>query len=136
MKNNKSNYLFAFLICILCFTSCEKNDEPIATGSDREKFLGTWAGNSNGPGGFRVFNMTITASNSAPDQILLSNFDGVGVGNIIYATVSGNSLSLITTLVGQDRYDGTGALNNSTLSFSFTIDDGQTIESRTATATK
>jgi hypothetical protein len=136
MKNRKTKYLVLLLLCIISFSGCEKTDEPIATGTDRDKFIGNWAGNSNGPGGYRVFNMTITASNSAADQIILNNFDGVGVGNIIYATVNGNSLSFITTLVGQDRYDGTGALNNNTLSFSFTIDDGQTIENRTATATK
>ncbi|MBP9791456.1 MAG: hypothetical protein KBD57_13010, partial [Bacteroidia bacterium] len=82
------------------------------------------------------FNLTITASNSNPDQILLNNFDGVGVGSYITATVSGNSMNFESTLIGQDRYDGSGTISNNVLSFNFTIDDGQTIENRTGSATK
>ena len=136
MKNKSVKYFFAVILCTLIFTACEKTDTSGPSTTDREKFLGSWAGSSNGAGGYRTFNMTITASNSAENQILLNNFDGTGVGSIIYASVSGNSLSIISTLVGQDRYEGTGTISGSTLSFNFTIDDGQTIENRTATATK
>lgn len=137
MKNKfSSNYIFAVILCTLFIVSCEKANDTTPSSTDRDKFLGSWAGTSSGSGGNRNFNLTITASNSAPEQILLNNFDGVGVGVYIPATVSGNSLALVSTLVGQDRYDGTGTISNSTITFAFTIDDGQTIENRTGTATK
>lgn len=136
MKNSKSKFLFTVLLCTLFFTACEKTEDPISTGTDREKFLGNWSGNSTGVGGTRYFNLTITASNSNPDQVLLNNFDGVGVGSFIAATVSGNSMNFESTLIGQDRYDGSGTISNNVITFNFTIDDGQTIENRTGSATK
>ena len=136
MKTRASRYFFAVILCTLLFTACEKTEDTGPNTSDRDKFLGSWSGSSTGTGGTRNFNMTVTASNSASDQIILNNFDGVGTGNFIAANISGSSLSLVSTLVGSDRYDGTGSISGSTLSFTFTIDDGQTIENRSATATK
>ena len=136
MKTRASRYLFAVLLCTVFFTACEKTEDTGPSTTDRDKYLGSWSGSSTGSGGTRNFNMQITASNSAADQIVLNNFDGVGTGNFIYANISGNSLSIVSTLVGSDRYDGTGSISGNTLSFTFTIDDGQTIENRSATATK
>ena len=136
MKNSKSKFLFVAILCSLFFTACEKTDDPITTGTDREKFLGNWSGNSTGVGGTRYFNVTVTASNSNTTQVLLNNFDGVGVGSYIVATVSGNSMTFESTLIGQDRYDGSASISNNVLSFNFTIDDGQSIENRSGSATK
>ena len=123
MKSRASRYLFAVLLCTVFFTACEKTEDTGPSTTDRDKYLGSWSGSSTGSGGTRNFNMQ-------------NNFDGVGTGNFIYANISGNSLSIVSTLVGSDRYEGTGSISGNTLSFTFTIDDGQTIENRSATATK
>lgn len=122
------------LICSL--TACEKTDDGDITGNDREKFLGAWLGQSNGNvQGTINFNMTITASNSAPDQILIENFDGYGSGTFIPATVAGSDFSLLRTIISGDTIEGSGRYSaNNTLSFSFTVRDGQTVESRSGTA--
>jgi hypothetical protein len=116
------------------FISCEKTNPDGPSTADRDKFIGTWQGNSTGVGGSRNFNFTISISNSAADQVIFKNFDATGTNASIFATVSGSSFSFVSTLVGLDRYEGTGSLSNGTLSYNFTVDDGQTIENRTGNA--
>jgi hypothetical protein len=130
--------LSGLLGCCIAFglASCEKTDKGDVTGNDREKFLGEWRGQSTGSvQGAINFNMTVTASNSAPDQIILENFDGYGSGTFVPATVSGSDFSLVRTIVSGDTIEGTGRYNaNNTLSFSFTIRDGQSVDYRSGTA--
>jgi hypothetical protein len=125
--------LSAITLTVLLFTitGCEKTEEDPIT-DDRDKFIGTWDGQSNGPGGQRSFNLVITASNSAPDQILMDNFDG-GSG-IVYANVNGNSLAIPSQIVSGETIAGSGNFTGSTINFTFTIDDGQGVENRTAIA--
>ena len=120
--------LFGMSILIM---SCEKS-EPEVTSSDRDKYIGTWDGQSDGSGGHRNFPLIITISNSAPDQIKMENFDG---GNgIVFATVSGNSLSIPSQVVSSETIQGTGNHLGVSLSFSFTVYDGQVSENRTGIA--
>ncbi|REJ84032.1 MAG: hypothetical protein DWQ44_03920 [Bacteroidetes bacterium] len=132
-KKSYKAFTMLMLFVTALLSSCEKTEEDPNT-SDRDKFLGSWRGFSTGPGGDINFNMNISASNSAPDQILMSNFDGTGSNTFIPAVVSGNSLT-IPTFVGVDTIQGSGNYNsNNTLSFTFVVRDGQTVENRTATA--
>ncbi len=124
------------VIALLLFaTGCEKT-EPVISTADRDKFIGNWHGVSSGPGGTRNFNMTIRASNSAPDQVLMENFDGSGTGTYVNASVTGSTITIISTLISGERYEGSGTLSGTRITFSFTIDDGQTLENRTANADK
>ncbi len=135
MKIKKILLLSMILVgSILILNSCEKNNNgPDST--DRDKFLGVWKASSFGPGGDVNFNMTITASNSSPDQILMENFDALGNGTYVPADVSINSIYISSTIVHSDTIQGSGSYNsNNTLSFNYEVRDGQTVESRTATA--
>lgn len=132
----RGNIIILFLLCSTVFISCQKNNDIGIATTDRDQFLGTWYGTTTGSGGQRSFTLTITASNSASDQILLRNFDGAGSTSYIAATVSGSSFTMTSTLIGIDRYDGTGSLSSGTMSFTFSIDDLQGIENRTGTAHK
>ena len=125
----------------LTFYSCQKDDQtdpnPSTSTADRDKFLGTWSTQSNGTSGPLSFNMTITAGASSASQIKISNFDNEGTGTFVLAEVSGNSVTLTPTLIGNDNITGSGTYNsNNTLSFSYTISDGQTVDTRTASAHK
>ena len=125
-----------FLIVVLSgisilIMSCEKS-EPEVTSSDRDKYIGTWDGQSDGSGGHRNFPLIITISNSAPDQIKMENFDG-GSG-IVFATVSGNSISIPSQLVSGETILGTGSHLGNSLSFTFNVNDGQSSENRTGVA--
>ena len=120
--------LFGISILIM---SCEKS-EPEVTTSDRDKYIGTWDGQSDGSGGHRNFPLIITISNSSPDQIKMENFDG---GNgIVFATVSGNSLSIPSQVVSSETIQGTGNFSINAISFLFSVDDGQSVENRTGAA--
>ena len=139
MNTSKKILLFIVIACTAMITGCEKteDDSDISTAA-RDKFLGVWAGQSSGSQGTRNFNTTITASNSAPDQILMEDFDLSGAGTYVRAVISGSSLTIITTSISGETYDGTGTLssNGQTLTINFTVDDGQTIDNRTAIAQK
>lgn len=134
MKINKSSLLFTFILLFL-ITGCEKTEPDIIT-TDRDKYLGTWNAVSTGTGGTRNFTLVIAASNSAPEQIIMKGFDGGSSTSSLPATISGNDLSIITTLISGETIAGTGTYNNGSLNFDFTVDDGQSVENRTCTATK
>ena len=125
-----------FILSVLTFiTGCEKSETDVPT-TDRDKFIGTWLAQSVGSGGTRNFNLTIAASNSASDQVIMQNFDGGGTNTFISATISGNSLSIIRTVVSNETIEGSGNYSGGNLSFNFTVYDGQTLENRTCTAHK
>lgn len=135
MKNRIPVFLALILISSTLFlTSCDKSDDDLNV-TDRDKFLGLWKASSFGPGGDVNFNMTITASNSDPDQIIMENFDALGSGTYVDGSVTGNSIFIPTNLVHSDTIEGSGQYNNdNTLSFNYEVRDGQTVESRTAVA--
>jgi len=119
--------------------SCQKDSEnnPSTSTADLDKFLGTWITQSTGTSGTLNFTMTISAGNSSASQVKISNFDAEGTGTFVFGDVSGTSVSLNQTLIGNDTITGSGSYNsNNTLSFSYTIRDGQTVDVRTATAHK
>lgn len=127
--------LAVFFLLIIGLNACEKDSTTDPTVNDRDKYLGVWQGTSTGPNGTRNFNMNFTASNSAQEQILMSNFDGAGTNTFIAANISGNSISIVRTLVNGEYIVGSGTYNsNNTLDFSFTVDDGQSVENRSGTA--
>jgi hypothetical protein len=133
---NKNNLFAVLAFSLLLFTTgCEKTEPDINT-DDREKFIGTWNAISTGPGGTRNFTLVIVASNSAPDQIILKGFDGGSANSNLPALVNGNNLAIVTTVISGETIAGSGSYSNGTLNFDFTVDDGQTLESRTCTATK
>ena len=81
------------------------------------------------------FNMTITASNSAPDQVLFENFDDATAVAPSFLQRSADQFSFIRTIISSDTIEGSGRYNsNNTLSFSFTVRDGQTVDTRSGTA--
>ena len=135
MKNQKKIVAIIMIAFFSIFYGCEKTEPDVAT-TDRDKFIGTWIAQSLGAGGPRNFTLKITASNSAPDQVLMNNFDGGGTNTFVPANINGNTLSIIRTVVSGETIEGSGAYSGGNLSFTFTIDDGQTIENRTGTAHK
>ena len=124
------------IISAAVFNSCEKSEPEIPT-ANRDACIGQYAAESTGPGGNRNFTLTITASASASDQIKMANFDG---GNVtIFATVSGNNLTISQQSVSGETYQGEGSLSNGkNLTINFSIDDGQspTPENRVLTGIK
>jgi hypothetical protein len=116
--------------------ACEPDE--VNPSVDRSDFLGNWNCQSDGPvGGPIGFVMKITASNSSPDGIIMENFDGLGQNTFVPATVDAGTVNIPRCIVGSDTVEGYGSyLNSGELEFSYTIRDGQTVDQRTATASK
>ncbi|MFM9051196.1 MAG: hypothetical protein ACKOKF_02600 [Bacteroidota bacterium] len=121
---------------VLFINSCEPDD--VAPDVSRDDYLGGWTGQSDGPvNGTLGFQMNITASNSAANGILMDNFDGVGFGRKVIAYVDGGNVTIPLNIINGDSITGSGIYrSNGTLSFDFTVSDGQTVDQRTATATR
>jgi hypothetical protein len=129
--------ILVLIFMVASFDACQKDSENDPSVPDRDKFLGTWIAHSSGTSGELNFTMTIVAGASNANQIKISNFDAEGSGTSVLADVSGSSVSLTPTTIGQDNITGSGTYNsNNTLSFNYTINDGQTVDNRTATAHK
>jgi hypothetical protein len=135
MKSAPRIFALVLIIIAFSFNACEKS-EPDVPVSDREKFLGTYTAESDGPvSGPRNFNLVISASVSAPDQIKMVNFDDSN-GTTVFASVSGSSLSISSQTISNDTYQGTGSISGNTLTINFTVDDGQTVEHRVLSGQK
>ena len=120
---------------LLMLNACEKS-ETGPNSTDREKILGIWKMTSTGSvGGTINSNINITASVSAPDQVLIENFDGEGSGTYVIASIDGSSIFISQNIIASDTIQGQGAYHaDNTLSFTFSVKDGQTTDNRTATA--
>ena len=120
----------------LTINACEPDD--VAPDVSRNDYLGAWTGQSDGPvNGPLGFQMNITASNSSSDGILMENFDAVGAGRKVVAYVDGGNITIPLNIINGDSIIGSGTYrSNGSLSFSFTVSDGQTVDERTATATR
>jgi hypothetical protein len=135
MKINNKRLVALFFVVAVAIVSCQKNDNTTPSASDRDKFIGTWHVTANGSkSGLQYWDMTISASNSAPEQMLIGNFDALN-GTTAYASVSGNNFSVSTQMIGNETVSGSGSYNNGNLSFKYTAIDSQT-DSVTATAKK
>jgi len=135
---NLIKVLIVFALLTATFESCKKDDDNSVSVADRDKFLGTWATQSNGTSGPLNFSMTITAGSSDAGQIIISNFDLEGTNTHTIGEISGTSISISQQLVGSanDTIQGTGTYNsNNTLSFNYTVKNG-TVDVRSATAHK
>jgi hypothetical protein len=134
---NRLNFRLLLVTGILISAyACEP--DTVDPNVSRDDYLGSWTGNSVGNvNGQLGFQMTITASNSSPDGILMDNFDGVGPGTKVIAIVDGGNLTIPLNIVNGDSIIGSGSLgSDGKLRFDFTVSDGQTVDSRTATATR
>lgn len=136
--NKQALFRASLLLCALGLVLYGCEPDEVNPSVDRSDFLGTWNGQSDGPvGGPISFVMKITASNSSPDGIIMENFDGLGQNTFVPATVDAGSVNIPRCVIGSDTVEGYGSyLNNGDLEFSYTIRDGQTVDERTATATK
>jgi hypothetical protein len=146
----KNIFRFALLSAFVSvIASCQKNDDNGPTGGgggglDRDKFITTasapWIVESHhSPSGQTLFwNMHVFAGNSS-NEILLDNFDQMGNGNYVIATVSDNSFTISQQTAGDSTtYSGTGTYNtnNNTISFNYTADDGVQVDNVSASAHK
>jgi hypothetical protein len=135
-KKNILRFLFLALILSSAIISCTKEEDPsVTSGDDRDKFLGAWHVSSHHTQfGDKTWDMNVTASNSASDQILISNFN-LNSGTTTTANVDGSSFTIPSQVVSSETIKGSGTYSsNGKLSFSYTSNDGIATDTVTATA--
>ncbi len=120
------SYLLIALAIPLILNSCKKDEE-----SARDKFIGTWHVTENWawPGedtNTEVYDITITASSTNANVILISNFANVGV--TVEANVVGNTMNIPTQSVSFEgsliSVSGSGNISGTTLTFSYSVSGG------------
>jgi hypothetical protein len=135
----------AVLAVSILVTGCTPNEEDPIT-LPRDKFIGTWHMTSHhsdpNQAATQYWDLVIeAASAAAAEQVVMKNFDQTGTNKTVYADVNGSNLSIPGTVVyldggGQQTIEGSGNLNNATLSFVYTSFDGLATDSATASGTK
>ena len=116
-------FIFVTIISSLII-GCAKNDDPATP--DRDKFIGTWHVSAHGSqSGDQFWDMTISASNSSAEQILITNFD-LQRGTTTIAGVSGNNFSISSQHIGGVTVQGSGSYSGGSLTFHYTSTDTQT----------
>lgn len=144
MKLQKKFWLVAvlpLLILSVLFIACgpEGTDDT----DPRTKYLGNWVcAETQTGGGNSSFPVTVTNDVGNASRIFISNFNNIAANAKPYAVVTGNSLSIpqqIVSLGANDNYtiSGSGSFNTTaqTISLTYTVNDGVTAASFTATLT-
>lgn len=155
MKNLTSlfrNLLFLTLaMTSLTFMSCERDVEgctdPLSDNYNdeanvddgtcipaRDKFLGSFNNTAICEGDNYQYAMTITISPTAEDEVLISNL--VDSGQLITAKILGDKITLVEAVYYGETLNGTGEINSDTITFSITINDGNSSATCVVTAVK
>lgn len=128
------------VIAITILASCMKEGEN--TNQDiRTNYLGTWKCVQSGKiSGSSQFTVTIKADDMNTSRINMFNFYNIGTSNSIYADVSttaANSLNIPQQVHSSDYIKGSGNdVSTTKLVFDYTVDDGNAIDTISATFTK
>jgi len=124
------------LLFIISVISCSKTEDPATPGGDvRDKLVGTWVCNEKSKlSGTSSYNITISKSTTSSDGIIIKNFYQQGANASNFASVDGNSITITAPYVGSNTIRGGGTYSSSSnLTFTYTVDDGQKVDSVTAT---
>jgi hypothetical protein len=147
----KIKFLTGVLLCSLAFnvTSCITEDEAedleeqitddTDNGDNRNAFIGTWSVNETSKLiGSRTYTVTVEKDTEFPQRVNMYNFYALGTDSIV-ANVSSVYTNTITipfqTLLG-NYIGGTGTLANNKISFDYTVDDGNAIDTVKAVYSK
>jgi len=117
------------------FSGCQKDNNDDDDGDAREGYLGMYQveetfKNEGGSISYDSYIITIDASTNKKQEVLISNFMGLGDYLVVTATVKGNSLTIPKQTIDADisaeiKGSGTKKGNSLNLSFSVTLKDGR-----------
>jgi hypothetical protein len=132
----------AFILCVIALswiTGCKPDDTtPSSTGDIRDKITGGWKCQENSAThGTQNYIVDITKDTLA-GKIIIDNFFGLGVGKQIMASVSGQTITISNQTVQGYLFNGSGniASNFNSISWSYSVDEGNGPETVTAVYTK
>ncbi|MBK5286632.1 MAG: hypothetical protein JJE25_14665 [Bacteroidia bacterium] len=133
MKIKKLNkfVLVAIAGFVLFVASCKKDDSSPDNGTDaRDKYVRSWTCNETSQQqGNSTYTITISKDVTSSSQIVVKNFYALGNTANTIMIVDGNNVTISTQNVSGNILHGSGIYNSSSsLTFSFTADDGQNVD--------
>lgn len=137
--NNMKIKSFIAVTLLAVMVSCNKEEE---TNNDiRTDYLGTWKCTQTSKlNGSTQFTVNIKADANDDSRINMFNFYSIGVNDSIYALVSttaANSLSIPQQTHTSDYIQGSGNdVSTTKLTFDYTVDDGNAVDTITAVFNK
>ncbi|MBI5540442.1 MAG: hypothetical protein HY951_10320 [Bacteroidia bacterium] len=129
--------IFALLVLTTAYlSSCQKDEDPTNNPSSIE---GTWKCVENSATyGAQNYYVDISKDTTSSNKIIIDNFFGLGLGKTVPASQSGQSLTISNAVQQGTIFNGTGTIasNNNSISWTYTVDEGNGPENVTATYTK
>lgn len=135
MKKYSRLLLFFLLGSLISLSSCTDEDIDDLFGDPVEKFLGTWRCEEEGSisGGGWNYQVIITRNPDNSAEILIQNFNLQGNSEKARALITGNTMTIPRQNICDDTIEiqGNGTFSNEEITFSYTTNDGATLESFT-----
>jgi hypothetical protein len=135
MKKYSRLLLFFLLGSLISLSSCTDEDIDDLFGDPVEKFLGTWRCEEEGSisGGGWNYQVIITRNPDNSAEILIQNFNLQGNSEQARALITGNTMTIPRQNICDDTIEiqGNGTFSNEEITFSYTTNDGATLESFT-----
>ncbi len=135
MKRNSKLLIIILFGFLISFASCTDEDLDDLFGDPVEKFLGTWRCEEVGSisGGGWNYQVIITRNPANSAEILIQNFNLQGDSERARALITGNNMTIEKQLICDDTIEiqGSGTFSNGEVNFSYTTNDGATLESFT-----
>jgi hypothetical protein len=116
MKSLQMALISSLIFLTVSFSSCKKENAKKAV----ENFIGSYTVSESCSGGSDNYEIAITKSSNADNEILIGNFYNVGA--LITATVNGNDLTIPTQTGDGKTFSGNGTLSNNLLTLNFLVD--------------
>ncbi len=135
----KRTFYFLCIIIILAVVGCNPDDSETNNTSDiRDKITGGWKCQENSaPFGTQNYIVDIIKDTIA-QRVFIDNFSNLGQGKHITAVVSGQTITINNQYIESFLVNGNGSIaaNFNSISWNYTIDEGNGPESYTAVYTK
>jgi hypothetical protein len=134
MKSLLKLSVLVFSIITVTVSSCKKDEEP----NTLDQFFGSWTCRATS-NNFGVTNYVITITEDASNNtgIKIYNFDNLGTSIFASSNTNGNNITIPQQSVLGNTVEGSGSLQSTTkLLYTYTIDDGITVDTVSADCTK
>lgn len=110
--------------CLFFITSCAPEEEDISFTA--EEMAGTYSCSENSQVfGQSSYEVAVTRSTSASDQIIIENFYQLGAGTFVTVNIRGSNLLVPQQVVNNIVISGDGVIvNENRMNLNYTADDG------------
>lgn len=139
-RSDAANRAFNAAKILICFvliavTSCEELEDSL---SPRDNIVDTWKCSETGGGGQDSFLVEIESDGLSLNGIRIYNFNHLGDGFYVKATVSGSSISIVADDYDGFEISGSGTIKSGSeeITLNYTVDDGGGAETYRAVLTK